>query len=435
VTSAASLVSSLAAARKAVQLYPPSHPAFSAAIAELVDAGQAVSSVGPCRLNLHQGRLYHESEVIAPDAQGHQTLAGSFETRKIESLVLHPGFGRADAIALVEVLSLRPGPDLDVARELASRAIMNVTVDVLADDQERKERDRQRAADRGMYQRILTALRLLMGSFHNDRTADLSDTVRLVGDLLGRIAEDQPAVLALATTRGQSESGLLHSLNVMIYTLALGRRLGLPDEGLLSLGTSALLHDVGKAALESGDASPDEIWQRHPEAGADLLGRLELDDPAPMLVAFEHHMLSDGSGFPSRDASYVPHPYTRMVQIADRYENLCGAGTNGDAKTPDHAMMSVLTEAGGTLDPFFARLFASAMGVFPTGCVVRLSNHSVGVVCDSGAEPLTPVVRTAFDEHGHELREQQEIDLSECELHIVEVIDPDSINVAVAEKL
>jgi HD-GYP domain-containing protein (c-di-GMP phosphodiesterase class II) len=173
----------------------------------------------------------------------------------------------------------------------------------------------------------------------------------------------------------------------------------------------------------------------HPQVGAEILQRTALDDPAPMLVAHEHHMGADGSGWPERPEDYVAHPYSRMVAIADRYENLVSAERNGSALTPDRAIVQVLRESATSLDPFFSRLFANALGVFPVGCLVRLSDHSVGVVARTGEDPLAPVVRLAYDERGAELRDGPDVDLSESDVRIVEVIHPQSLNVAIAEKL
>jgi HD-GYP domain-containing protein (c-di-GMP phosphodiesterase class II) len=174
----------------------------------------------------------------------------------------------------------------------------------------------------------------------------------------------------------------------------------------------------------------------HPKVGADILARLDLEDPAPMLVAGEHHMHPDGSGYPDRESDYVPHPYSRIVQIADRYENFTDPQEDEiEALTPDKAMVQVLRDAGSADDPFFARLFAGALGVFPIGCMVRLSNHSVGVVSRPGEDPFAPTVRMAFDERGMELEDPYDLDLAATEQRIVEVVDPDTMRVAISEKL
>jgi putative nucleotidyltransferase with HDIG domain len=258
----------------------------------------------------------------------------------------------------------------------------------------------------------------------------------LAESLIPRLEEDAAAVLAMAAARRPSERQLFHSLNVMCYSLLLGHRLGLPVEGLSSLGTAALLHDIGKSAFDPDDpAQAEPMRVEHPQVGAEMLQHLALDDVAPMLVAYEHHMYANGTGFPERQAGYVAHPYSRIVSIADRFENLTSPEPGTPALTPDRALVQVLREANQFFDPFLARLFANMLGPFPVGCVVRLSDQSVGVVSRAGEEPLSPVVRLAYDAHGLEVTEEVDVDLATGQLTIVEIIAPESLDIDVAELL
>lgn len=437
-SNAVRFVTNLAAGRKATQLYPQQHPAFVQAIDDLVDAANAATLGGVFTLNLHQGRLYEGSVVLPDDTPGVQTVEEAFEVRKIESLSLHPGFSRTDAVGLVEVLGIRPSPALDVEAELARRGVDAVKLAFLADesDEDRAERDRVREQDRALYRRVVTALRAMTAEISTGRATDLTKTSTMVAGIMGRLVDDPAAVLALATMRSRNEADLFHSVNVMIYALVLGAELGLPEQGLASLGTSALMHDIGKSAFEHGDPSQAEVMRAmHPRVGADILSDLSAEDPAPMLVAYEHHMNVNGGGFPDRDASYVAHPFSRMVAISDRYTNLTAPSDGSEALTPDRAILQVLREAGSALDPMFARLFAKAMGVFPVGCLVRISDQSVGVVARPGSSALCPVVRVAYGPDGLQLDESYEVDLGSDGRTIVEVVDPECMNTAVADHL
>jgi len=437
-STAEQIVSTIISARRAIQLYPPSHPEYDAALDTLVESIAQATAAGPIALNCYEGRLYCNSAAVPADARNAETLAEAFEVRRIESLTFHPGVVKADALGLVEVLSLRPSPMLDVESELAKRGVATINVALLSkeEDEESAEKDRQRQADRMMYQRALAALRRVQQRLAAGG-GDIGETGALVASVMERLLNDPPAVLGLATISGSGERDLFHSLNVMIYALALGQRLGLPDEGLQSLGMSSLLHDVGKTAFVRDDPmQADAMRQMHPRVGAEILQRVAIDDPAPMLVAYEHHMQADGTGWPERPDGYHPHPYSRMVAIADRYENLTSPPSDGTkAMTPDKAIVQVLREGGSLLDPFFVRLFASALGVFPVGCLVRLSDHSVGVVARPGEDPLAPVVRLAYDDRGAELDSPEEVDLILSDVRIVEVIHPYSLQVDVSDKL
>ncbi len=238
--------------------------------------------MGPLALNCYEGRLYSNSTAVPADARNAETLAEAFEARNIESLTFHPGATMQDALGLVEVLSLRPTPSLDVEEELGARGVTAINVALLSkDDEESAEKDRQRQADRMMYQRALAALRRVQQRLAAGG-GDIGETGALVGSVMQRLLNDPPAVLGLATISGSGERDLFHSLNVMIYALALGQRLGLPEEGLQSLGMSALLHDVGKSAFDRGDMMQAEpMRQMHPRVGAEILQRVALEDPAP----------------------------------------------------------------------------------------------------------------------------------------------------------
>jgi len=441
-TAPAAVVVALGACRRAVQLYPPSHPAFREALDSLETSVREITADEPFFLNVHQGRLYGGSVVIPEDSPGAASVTEALEERSIESLTFLPSFTRADALGLVEVLTLRPGPDLDVSVELATRGVIGVTVAFLAEESEvetkdePEDRDRRRGQDRALYNQLLSSLRSISQQLKSGGGADLSETSEMVTAVLGRLMEDQWAMLALATIRGGGERTLFHSLDVMIYTLALGGRLGLPEESLPSLGTAALLHDIGKSAFDQDDPSQAErVRALHPQMGAEILQRLQLDDPAPMLAAYEHHMNVDGSGFPQRPAEYIAHPFSRMISVANRYESLTNATATRAALTPDRAVLQVLRDSGSMLDPFFARLFASAMGVFPIGCLVRLSDQSVGVVERPGTDPLAPQIRLTFDPSGTELEHPEHLDLSQGDVRIVEVIAQESINIEVSDKL
>ncbi len=432
------LATTLAAGRKASQLYPRSHPAFSEAMDALMGAIEEATAAGPFQINLHQGRLYHADTPVPEDAPGVKVMEEAFESRRIESLTLHPGFTKEEVVALVEVLTLRPSLSLDVEKELSDRSVTHVTVAFLAEEdrEEREERERLREQDRAAYNRLVGLLREVSAKVAGQDTPDISSACDVVGSILRRLMDDRAAIMGLATIKGQTDSGLFHSINVMIHSMVLGSALGLPEEGLASLGVSALLHDIGKAAFDHSDPSQAEPMRLlHPTVGADILSRLPGEDKAPMLVAYEHHMNVDGSGYPEHPADYIAHPYSRMVSIADRYTNLVDLGSGKEPLTRDQAVMRLLADVGTMLDPLFTRLFIKAIGVFPVGCMVRLSDHSVGVVSAPGDDPLTPTVRMIYDPDGMAVEGFQELDLTSTELKIVEVVDPESLAVEVSEHL
>jgi HD-GYP domain-containing protein (c-di-GMP phosphodiesterase class II) len=68
--------------------------------------------------------------------------------------------------------------------------------------------------------------------------------------------EDESILLGMTTIKNYDEYTFNHSVNVSIYSLAIGKRLGFSKKTLTELGITALLHDIGKIGIK------DEILQK-----------------------------------------------------------------------------------------------------------------------------------------------------------------------------
>lgn len=419
------IINALAASRRAVQLYPPEHPAHREAVDDLLAAVHETVEVRPLVLNLRNGRLHEGSEVIAANSPTTRALAETMEQRRVESMTIYVGFERADATGLSEVLSLRPAPELQVQAELEARGVRAVIVSELEDlsSAVAEERDRRREADRALYRQTLAGLKEITSALTDDTPADPIIALRTIGALIVRTSEDSNAILALANMTGHGDRMRFHAVSVMLHSLVLGSRLGLSDKELLALGLGGLLHDAGKSLLPGGDTAS---YQAHPLVGAQALGAAPDDECAAMLVALEHHMGVDGSGFPQRPGDYPVHPFSRIVALADRYDNLLRPA-QGMPMRPDEAVEHLLHEATcGPLDPVLTSVFVQLIGVIPISAIVRLSDFSVGIVQAPGEDPLRPHVRLVIGPDGLELKPAVDAHLVEDERVIVEVI-PEAI--------
>jgi len=435
---ATALVTALSGARKAFSLYPAAHPEHRGALEGFVGAVAEAAAPGPFTLNLHLGRLYHESRVLSADAPGMRSVADTFEAHRIESLTFNPGFTANDATSLIEVIGLKPSPELDVATELEERGVFGVVAQRLQeqDAADVEAREERRGQDRAMYHRLVAALKRINSQLGPSGSPSLGDTALVVENLLSRFMEDSAAVLGLATMRDASEADLFHGVNTMIYAITIGVGLEIPEEGLTALGICALLHDIGKVAFSRDDPSQEErIRMLHPRVGAEILARMPEVDRAAMLVAFEHHYRPDGGGWPEMEPGYVAHPYSRIVGIADRYDRLTTAPPDDDGLTPDRAVVRLLQETTSLLDQTFTRVFVREMGAFPVGCLVRLSDQSVGVVSAPGEDPLRPRVRLVYGSDGIALETKVDTDLAGSELSIVEVVRPADMRETVSDHL
>ena len=129
----------------------------------------------------------------------------------------------------------------------------------------------------------------------------------MIDGLAQAVAQNRTALLALTTLKNYDNYTFTHMVNVSILTMGQARGLGIDGPLLREFGLAALMHDIGKVRtpieiLNKPDKLTDDefaIMKRHVVDGAEIL-RMTPDVPAlAPVVAFEHHLRIDGSGYPA----------------------------------------------------------------------------------------------------------------------------------------
>jgi HD-GYP domain-containing protein (c-di-GMP phosphodiesterase class II) len=224
-------------------------------------------------------------------------------------------------------------------------------------------------------------------------------TQRVVDEIL----HDPTTLLTLTTIKDFDRYLILHSTNVAVLSTILGQRLGLDKPMLGELCLAGFLHDAGKMGVDPevlnkpGKLDPKE-WESvrlHPVMAANaLLGgqRLTPSVMRSVLVAFEHHMNYDLSGYPTARIKKSISLFGGIVSLADRFDALTTARVYRKVNlTPPEAMVIMIRGSGTDFDPMLVKLFAEVMGLYPTGTVVVLGSGEAGVVC------RPPAVGTPLD--------------------------------------
>lgn len=196
---------------------------------------------------------------------------------------------------------------------------------------------------------------------------------------------ERATVLPLLQLKNFDQYTTTHSMNVAVLAMALAEALDLGSDEVRAVGVAGLLHDLGKVRvprevlLKPGkltDAERAEI-QRHPVEGARILlaGEQPLDLAA--VVAYEHHLMMDGSGYPCRHSPRDTHYGSRLVHVCDVYDALRTRRPYRDAWESETALQYIEQRAGLEFDPALAAPFTA---------MVRRWDHRVMAAPDvSGA--------------------------------------------------
>lgn len=232
------------------------------------------------------------------------------------------------------------------------------------------------------------ALRTLMHDLHDEADRDVHDIDQVADDLVESMIESPDAMLWVARMRNEHQGTYQHSLRVALYLEALGRQIGFPREDLVRLGLIGMLADVGKIRLplalleKPGMLTPPEhaVVRKHVQLGIDSLRKsMKLDSLVEQGI-LQHHERLDGSGYPRKLKGKEISIYGRMAGIADCFAALITDRPYAKAMAPHDALMSLYQWSGASFHEPLVEQLVQAIGIFPIGSLVELSNGEVAVV-------------------------------------------------------
>jgi putative nucleotidyltransferase with HDIG domain len=206
----------------------------------------------------------------------------------------------------------------------------------------------------------------------------LAEAEAVVRSLSLAMHAEQAIVLPLLELKEFDQYTTTHSMNVAVLAMALAEYLELGPEALRSIGLAALLHDLGKIRIprdilvKPGKLTVAErrVVMRHPVEGARIILGRDDDLDLAAAVAYEHHLMIDGGGYPRlafpRTAEYA----SRLVHVCDVYDALRTNRPYRDAWESPPALDYIRSRAGMEFDPAIAQAFVRMMEEWDARVVV-----------------------------------------------------------------
>ncbi|OHE56445.1 MAG: hypothetical protein A2Z47_05395 [Thermodesulfovibrio sp. RBG_19FT_COMBO_42_12] len=293
----------------------------------------------------------------------------------------------------------------------------------------------------------------VMTKIKSGEKVNIRKAKRIIETMVDQLLEEEQLLLSMTAIKDYDEYTYHHSVNVSILSIALGQRLGLSKKILTELGLVALFHDIGKVEIpyeilnKSTNFTDDEwiLMKRHPVWGVRAILKLRGFDTTTMrssIVAFEHHMNYDFSGYPKVRNYTELDLYSRMVSLADQYDAMTSSRVYSRIPmTPDKALSIMMERAGTQLDPLLFKFFINMVGVFPIGTLVLLDTKELGLVYESDVVFADrPRVLIIIDSKGERV-EGPVVNLTEKDeagkylRSIVKTLDPNKYKINLAEYL
>jgi HD-GYP domain-containing protein (c-di-GMP phosphodiesterase class II) len=277
------------------------------------------------------------------------------------------------------------------------------------------ESEEQRQAAKRVYSQGVAVTKDVMTGARLGRASSVKRVKRAVQLIVDQVLNNETSLVGLTTLRDYDEYSFTHSVNVCIFSVALGKKIGLTRLQLYDLGMTALLHDVGKARVPLSilnkttglDEQEWRVMRGHPWLGALTLFHLKTHEEMPfraILVAHEHHMKTDLTGYPRAIRPRKLHIFSRIVAVVDGYD---AATTRRTYQTvpiePDQVLREMLENPKRGYDPLLVKGLVNLIGIYPVGTCVILDTFEVALVAapdPEGQQLNRPLVRIAVDVNG-----------------------------------
>jgi HD-GYP domain-containing protein (c-di-GMP phosphodiesterase class II) len=228
----------------------------------------------------------------------------------------------------------------------------------------------------------------------------------------------------------EREWASIHSINVALLTGYIAQKLFPVWPAFVeACVVGGLFHDLGKAFFSRPGEKllhgESKIFNCHPLLGETLLKDIGVADANVLGAVRSHHERWCGLGAPDRLAGEEIPISARVVAVANAFENMTGQLLLGDQRRSDQAMSMMIGLTSTDFDSRIVRALLSAIGLYPPGTVVLLSDRRVGIVLETKERDLLcPRVLVCADEQGRRVSPFETIRIrKEGSVYIKEALD------------
>lgn len=224
----------------------------------------------------------------------------------------------------------------------------------------------------------------------------------LIKEIIDEIVDNEGKMLSLVDIRSMNNYIYSHSVNVAVISVMIGRALKLTYSNLEKLCMGALLHDIGKLfipaeLLMKENLTKDEELkvESHCRNGYKFLSEIYTMSAVSKLAVLQHHERPDGTGYPDKLKIDKISEFSKIIAVADGYDNLSTDLPNKRAMFPSDVVEYLMSNAGTMYDYDIVHTFVNEVVLpFPHGTLVDLSNGETAVVEDTRRNfPLRPIIR------------------------------------------
>jgi HD-GYP domain-containing protein (c-di-GMP phosphodiesterase class II) len=431
------LLGALYSTLQALRLFPVENQTVQKALDDLHRvASRVVEREGEIEIGLVGDFIFMNEVRIRLDLSTYAAfslIATSLHRHGIGTLHVQEGIDREEWPPFLSLLLQRdvdePEEAFDrFASRLAGSPVRHIQVGPqrVREPLDQDEHVSKEAAKRAYFQTVEVAKHVL-GDTRLGKSVNARRVKRAVQTIVDQVLNNETSMMGMTALRDYDDYTFTHCVNVCIFSVVMGQKLGLDKLQLYELGLGALFHDLGKMRVrpditnKPSALSPDEMreMQEHPTEGLLALFNMHGFGEVPyraMLMAYEHHMKLDLTGYPRNKRARQPTLFSRIVAVADGFD---AATSHRSYQTmpwrPEDALKEMRDNSRRGYDPILVKALISVTGIFPVGTLVFLDSHEMAVVTAPNPDRENlhqPVIKIIYGSNAMPLAEPVTVNLA-----------------------
>jgi putative nucleotidyltransferase with HDIG domain len=423
-------VRKFAAAVRGAQLYAPGHPLVQRALNALAES---IVHVLADQTTIAIGII--DQEIVVGDtplpraAENYGEFIRRLQSLGIERIAFERGV-TPDALSTLVLTLAHPERKVGAATAGAApsdamgllQALPHIRVGRISLDERVESSSADVATIRRLYSDAVGIAGSLWDVAQQEGQPDPQESRKLVDNLAQAVSQNRTALVALTALKDYDNYTFTHMVNVSILMMAQARALGVEGGLLREFGLAALMHDIGKVRtpieiLNKPEKLTDDefaVMRMHVVDGAEILRRTPEMPPLAPIVAFEHHLRLDGTGYPIGVKRSALNLASMLCSIADVYDAMRSQRAYQQSFPTDRILAVLKRNDGVQFDQHLVRRFSQLMGIYPPGNLVRLDTSELAVVLRVYApDPYRPTVRVIMGANGEKLLRPYDVNLWE----------------------
>lgn len=235
---------------------------------------------------------------------------------------------------------------------------------------------------------------------------------KVAGSIIEEVMNNQDVLVGLTDIRTKDNHLFLHSVNVCVMSILVGLKMNMDRSKLRDLAVGALLHDIGKVIADvenpTVENENDHTWK-----GFNVLRRNPELSKLSTIISLQHHECIDGSGYPQGIQAPDIHMNSKIVAVANAYDNYISGENKLGVLYPFEACERIMGLTNRQFDHDVVWNFLRSVAFYPNGSHVKLTTGETGIVVGQNSglpqRPIIHLIETSFQLEDVEVKE---LDLS-----------------------